>query len=163
MSPSIPCQSRSLPSRPGQPAADLQTKHRAWRGVREVTERAQGLYRGDHLAQSVKQDCDQDTGRCHSGQRGLTTGPERAPLIQSKAKCLRGAEGAVRLSHLWGWLQIQALPALMRVSKHANRCSVEGRNRREITTPVVTSPMELKTAHLPHALCLQMDSEASLT
>ena len=52
-----------------------------------------------------------------------------------------------------GWLQTQALSAQMSVSsKHANRCLVEERNCRKITTPAVTSPTEPKTAHPSHAL-----------
>lgn len=62
-----------------------------------------------------------------------------------------------------GWLQTQALSAQMSVSsKHANRCLVEERNCRKITTPAVTSPTEPKTAHPSHALCLQMDFPSTL-
>lgn len=45
---------------------------------------------------------------------------------------------------------------------HANRCLVEERNCREITTPAVTSPTEPKTAHQSYALCLQMDFPSTL-
>lgn len=62
-----------------------------------------------------------------------------------------------------GWLQTQALSAQMSISsKHANRCFVEERNCREITTPAVTSPTEPKTAHQSYALCLQMDFPSAL-